>query len=237
MVKTDFSTADVNGFTISKEELDRAFDERFPVSIKEKLQKASVAIAGLGGLGSNIAVSLARSGVGHLFLVDFDVVDVTNLNRQMYLIPHLGMPKTQALREILRQINPWLYVQTRQVKVTPENIRDLFEGWPIVCEAFDRPDQKAMLTGALLSQCPDTIVVSGNGMAGLGDANNIRTRQMFRRLYVCGDGETESAPGSGLMAPRVAVCAGHQANKVLQLITGEKSTEKDINRESADTRI
>ena len=222
MVKTDFSMADVNGFTISKEELDRAFDERFPVWIKEKLQNASVAIAGLGGLGSNIAVSLARSGVGHLFLVDFDVVDVTNLNRQMYLIPHLGMPKTQALREILSQINPWLDIQTRQVKVTPENVRELFVGWPIVCEAFDRPDQKAMLTGTLLSQCPDTIVVSGNGMAGLGDANNIRTRQMFRRLYVCGDGETESAPGAGLMAPRVAVCAGHQANKVLQLITGEK---------------
>lgn len=237
MVKTDFSTADVNGFTISKEELDRAFDERFPVSVKEKLQKASVAIAGLGGLGSNIAVSLARSGVGHLFLVDFDVVDVTNLNRQMYLIPHLGMPKTQALREILSQINPWLDIQTKQIKVTPENVRELFVGWPIVCEAFDRPDQKAMLTGTLLSQCPDTIVVSGNGMAGLGDANNIRTRQMFRRLYVCGDGETESAPGAGLMAPRVAVCAGHQANKVLQLIIGEKNTEKDINKETADTRI
>lgn len=230
MIITDFSTANVNGFTISKEELDRAFDERFPVWIREKLQNASVAIAGLGGLGSNIAVSLARSGVGHLFLVDFDAVDVTNLNRQMYMIPHLGMPKTQALREILRQINPWLDVETKQVRVTPENVRELFADWPIVCEAFDRPDQKAMLTGALLSQCPDTVVVSGNGMAGLGDANNIRTRQRLRRLYVCGDGETESAPGTGLMAPRVAVCAGHQANKVLQLITGEKNTEKGINK-------
>lgn len=221
MTKEKISGPGVSGPAITKEELDRAFDERFPVTIKEKLQKASVAIAGLGGLGSNIAVSLARSGVGHLFLVDFDVVDVTNLNRQMYLIPHLGMPKTQALREILSQINPWLDVQTKQVKVTPENVRELFAGWPIVCEAFDRPDQKAMLTGTLLSQCPDTIVVSGNGMAGLGDANNIRTQQKFRRLYICGDGATESAPGTGLMAPRVAVCAGHQANKVLQLITGE----------------
>ena len=76
-----------NSLHITKEELDRAFDARFPSRMKEKLQNASVAIAGLGGLGSNIAVSLARSGVGHLLLVDFDLVDVTNLNRQMYMIP------------------------------------------------------------------------------------------------------------------------------------------------------
>ena len=221
MKNAEVLTADVRGSGISKEELDRAFDERFPVWMKEKLQNASVAVAGLGGLGSNIAVSLARSGVGHLFLVDFDVVDVTNLNRQMYMIPHLGMPKTQALHDILTQINPWLDIQTRQIRVTSENVRDLFAGWPIVCEAFDRPDQKAMLVGSLLSQCLDTIVVSGNGMAGLGDANDIRTQQKLRRLYVCGDGTTESAPGAGLMAPRVAICAGHQANKVLQLIIGE----------------
>jgi len=204
---------------ITKEELDRAFDERFPPVIREKLQQASVAVAGLGGLGSNIAVSLARSGIGRLLLVDFDVVDVTNLNRQMYTIPHLGMPKTEALREILERINPWLDIEAQQVRVTPENIPALFEGWPIVCEAFDRPDQKAMLISTLLRRFPDTIVVSGNGMAGLGDANDIVTRQKLTRLYVCGDDTTESAPGAGLMAPRVAVCAGHQANKVLQLIT------------------
>ena len=206
---------------ITREELDRAFDERFPAWMKEKLQKARVAIAGLGGLGSNIAVSLARSGVGHLLLIDFDVVDVTNLNRQMYMIPQIGMPKTEALRDILSQINPWLDVRTLQVKITPENARDILAGWPIVCEAFDRPDQKAMLVGTLLSQCPDCVIVSGNGMAGLGDANLIQTKRKLRRLYVCGDGETEIAPGTGLMAPRVAVCAGHQANKVLQLILGE----------------
>lgn len=213
---------------ITREELDRAFDERFPAEIREKLRNGRAAIAGLGGLGSNIAVSLARSGVGHLLLVDFDVVDVTNLNRQMYMIPHLGMPKTEALREILAQINPWLDVRTEQVRVTPENVRELFSGWPVVCEAFDRADQKAMLVSSLLAQCPDTIVVSGNGMAGLGDANLIQTRQQMRRLYVCGDGMTEISPGVGLMAPRVAICAGHQANIVLQLITGQRTNSRDL---------
>ena len=203
---------------ISKEELDRAFDARFPDEMREKLRGAKVAVAGLGGLGSNIAVMLARSGIGHLFLVDFDVVDVTNLNRQMYFISHLGLPKTEALPQILYQINPYLTCESMQIKVTPEKVRELFKEYPIVCEAFDKPDQKAMLVRELLMQCPETIVVSGNGMAGYGDTNDICTRQKMRRLYVCGDQKTDVGGGIGLMASRVAACAAHEANKVIQLI-------------------
>ena len=203
---------------ISKEELDRAFDARFPDEMREKLRRAKVAVAGLGGLGSNIAVMLARSGIGHLFLVDFDVVDVTNLNRQMYFISHLGLPKTEALPQILYQINPYLTCESMRIKVTPEKVRELFKEYPIVCEAFDKPDQKAMLVRELLMQCPETIVVSGNGMAGYGDTNDICTRQKMRRLYVCGDQKTDVGGGIGLMAPRVAACAAHEANKVIQLI-------------------
>ena len=146
------------------------------------------------------------------------MVDVTNLNRQMYLIPQLGKPKAEALPEILYQINPYATYESVCVKVTPENVKELFAEYPIVCEAFDRPDQKAMLVQELLTQCPETIVVSGNGMAGYEDANEIRTRQMMRRLYVCGDQSTDVGAGIGLIAPRVSVCAGHEANKVLQLI-------------------
>lgn len=203
---------------ISNEELDRAFDARFPDEMRKKLRGAKVAVAGLGGLGSNIAVMLARSGIGHLFLVDFDVVDVTNLNRQMYFISHLGLPKTEALPQILYQINPYLICESMRIKVTPENVRELFKEYPIVCEAFDRPDQKAMLVRELLMQCPETIVVSGNGMAGYGDTNDICTSQKMRRLYVCGDQKTDVGGGIGLMAPRVAACAAHEANKVIQLI-------------------
>ena len=203
---------------ISKEELDKAFDARFPKEMQVKLKDARVAIAGLGGLGSNIAVMLARSGVGQLLLVDYDVVDVTNLNRQMYYIQQLGMPKAQALPEILYQINPYSNYQSRCLRVTEENIAELFMEYPIVCEAFDQPDQKAMLVREVLTQCPDTIVISGNGMAGYKDANEIQTSQKLRRLYVCGDQHTDVAEGIGLMAPRVAACAAHQANKVIQLI-------------------
>lgn len=203
---------------IAKEELDRAFDSRFPLGIKEKLSAAHVAIAGLGGLGSNIALMLARTGVGHMLLVDFDTVDTTNLNRQAYGISQLGKPKTEAIRELLAEINPYLEIQTRCIRVTQENASELFGEYPILCEAFDRADQKAMLISTVLSQCPGTTIVSGNGMAGYGDSNSITTKRTMRRLYVCGDGTTDIGDGMGLMAPRVAICAGHQANKVIQLI-------------------
>lgn len=208
---------------ISREQLDQAFDARFPEEMRTKLRNARVAVAGLGGLGSNIAVMLARSGVGELLLVDFDTVDVTNLNRQMYLIPQLGKPKAEALPEILYQINPYLTYRSVCIKVTPDNVKELFSEYPIVCEAFDKPDQKAMLVRELLMQCPKTIVVSGNGMAGYADANEIRTCQVMKRLYVCGDQSTDVGNGIGLIAPRVAVCAAHEANKVLQLIIQTES--------------
>ena len=208
---------------ISREQLDQAFDARFPEEMRTKLRNARVAVAGLGGLGSNIAVMLARSGVGELLLVDFDTVDVTNLNRQTYLIPQLGKPKAEALPEILYQINPYLTYRSVCIKVTPDNVKELFSEYPIVCEAFDKPDQKAMLVRELLMQCPKTIVVSGNGMAGYADANEIRTCQVMKRLYVCGDQSTDVENGIGLIAPRVAVCAAHEANKVLQLIMQTES--------------
>ena len=203
---------------ISREEIERAFDARFAPEVKTRLQAARVAVAGLGGLGSNTAIMLARSGVGHLKLVDFDRVDTTNLNRQAYGISHLGQFKTDAIRAILADINPYLEVETVCVKVTAKNAADLFRGWPIVCEAFDRPEAKAMLVTTLLSSLPKTTIVSGTGMAGYGDANDIRTTHPMRRLHVCGDGVTAAGGMTGLMAPRVAVCAGHQANKVIQLI-------------------
>ena len=207
---------------LTKEEIREALVERHSEEVQSKLDEAKVAIAGLGGLGSNIAVMLARSGIGKLLLVDFDVVDVTNLNRQMYFIPQLGKPKAEALPELLYQINPYAAYESVCVKVTPENVRELFYDYPIVCEAFDCPDQKAMLVRELLVQCPKTTVISGNGMAGYADINEIKTQQMMRRLYVCGDQNTDAGSGIGLIAPRVAACAAHEANKVLQLIMQEK---------------
>ena len=91
---------------LTKEEIRQALIERHTLPVQERLERARVAIAGLGGLGSNVAFFLARIGVGHLHLIDFDRVDITNLNRQQYFMRHIGMYKTDALREELVQINP-----------------------------------------------------------------------------------------------------------------------------------
>lgn len=206
---------------LTQEELHAALVERHGADIQQKLDRASVGIAGLGGLGSNIAVHLARLGVGRLVLVDFDTVDVTNLNRQHYTMKDISVPKTLALLEQLEEINPYLQYEPYTERVIPANVERMFAGCDVVCEAFDRADQKAMLIETLLERLPDTVVVSGSGMAGYGSANAIRTERRFGRLYVCGDGTSDIADGVGLMAPRVAVCAAQQATMVLRLLLGE----------------
>lgn len=206
---------------MERETLQQALIARHGAEQQRKFAAASVGIAGLGGLGSHIAVLLARLGVGRLVLADFDRVDVTNLNRQHYFLPHLGRYKTEALAEQLRQINPWLDYEIHTCKVTADNAPALFRGCQVVCEAFDRAEEKAMLVQAVLTGLPDTLLVSGSGMAGSGSANAIRSRRAMGRLYLCGDGESEMEQGRGLMAPRVAVCAAHQATLVMRLLLGE----------------
>ena len=208
--------------TPSYEEFERVMTERHTRPVYDKLRSARVAVAGLGGLGSNVAVSLARAGVGELMLVDFDRVDLSNLNRQQYEIADLGRYKTDALSERLARINPYMKLTARTVKVTAENAAEIFGGFDIVCEAFDRADRKAMLISALLGECRGTVIVSGSGMAGYLSSNMIQTKRAFDRLYICGDGVTDSADVNGLMAPRVAICANHQANMIIRLILGEK---------------
>jgi sulfur carrier protein ThiS adenylyltransferase len=192
---------------------------RHTAKIQKKISLARVTIAGLGGLGSNIAVALTRMGIGELRLIDFDRVELSNLNRQQYGIRHLGQQKTDALREVISEINPYVKVEADCVRITEENAAELLCMERFICEAFDVPENKAMLVNTLLSQCPDCIIVAASGMAGYGSANDIITKRTSSRLYLSGDGVTDLNPQAyGLMAPRVAICANHQANMVLRLI-------------------
>lgn len=210
------------GKILTKEEIKAALEERHSPEIQEKLSAGRVAIAGLGGLGSNVAYSLTRIGVGHLHLIDFDVVDITNLNRQQYFMEHLGMPKTDALESLLKKINPYLDIQTDCVRVTEDNIRELFGEWDIVCEAFDDPGAKAMLVNGILECFPEKKLVSASGMAGFGSSNSIVTKKVSDNFYLCGDMVSAPEYGRGLMAPRVAICAAHEANMITRLILGEE---------------
>lgn len=206
---------------LSKEEVYQALNERHSPETQALFNQGNVAIAGLGGLGSNIAYSLARIGVGHLHLIDFDKVDVTNLNRQQYFMEHLGMYKTDALKSLLLKINPYLDIKTDCVKVTEDNLVSLFQDNDIICEAFDVPEAKALLVNGVLEHFPEKYLVSGSGMAGHESSNLIHTRKVTSHFYLCGDETSEVSYGHGLMAPRVAICAAHEANMVTRLILGE----------------
>ena len=190
--------------------------------ISGKLKKAKVCILGLGGLGSNVAVLLARSGIGYLKLVDFDIVEASNLNRQQYRISHVGMKKTEAIKTIIKEINPFVEIEVLNKKVDRENILSIVGDVEIVVEAFDRAETKAMAIEELLIN-GDKILVSASGMSGLGSANEIITRKIRDNFYLVGDNYSDYEEYSGIMSTRVMICAAHQANVVLRLILGEEN--------------
>lgn len=212
----------MQGKKLTWEEMYASLCERHTKEVQDKLLQGKVAIAGLGGLGSNIAVALARAGVGTLHLIDFDVVDISNLNRQQYRIRDIGRKKTEALAEIIRDINPFVQLKLDCVRVNADNVQELFREEDIVCEAFDQAKEKAMLVDAFFSSFKkEKILLSGSGMAGYHSSNAIKTRQLNKRFYLCGDGVNGLESGQSLMAPRVSICAGHEANMVIRLLLGE----------------
>ncbi|MCU0858862.1 MAG: sulfur carrier protein ThiS adenylyltransferase ThiF [Pontiellaceae bacterium] len=202
----------------SADELEALMISRHTPGVHAKVKAATVGIAGLGGLGSAIAVALARVGVGRLIIADFDVVEPSNLNRQQYFVDQIGMLKTDALVSNLRKINPYVQVEAHTVKVTPENLFPMFGTVDVMIEAFDRADQKAMLLQAFTEQRPQVPFVGASGMAGFGPEDTLGIRKMGRTVYIAGDLETGARPGCGLMAPRVGIVAHMQANFALRLI-------------------
>ena len=205
----------------SKKEWADALIDRHGTTLYERFSSATVAICGLGGLGSNIAIALARAGIGKLLLIDFDRVDITNLHRQQYKANQIGLYKADALAENLSEIAPYTEIQTVTAKITEENFTDLLKDADIVCEAFDNAEAKAMLVNGVLEQLPDCYLVAASGMAGMDTPNTIKTRKVMKRFYLCGDEVSDVADTIGLVAPRVMLCAAHQAHTVLRILAGE----------------
>lgn len=191
---------------------------RQTIAVQKKLSQGRVAIAGLGGLGSNVALALARCGVGALKLIDFDLVDAANIHRQAYFCRHIGRAKVEALAELIAGINPWVELSLDSTRLNAGNTADKLRGWPIIIEAFDQAESKAELVNIALAELKGAKIIAASGLAGLDNANLIVSREIAPRLFICGDGLSEAAEGLGLMAPRVMVCAGHQANLAVRLI-------------------
>ena len=184
------------------------------------LSKAVIGVAGLGGLGSNIALSLARVGVKKLVLADFDVVEPSNLNRQQYFVRHIGLKKTQALKELINDVNPFVEVETHDIFLDEKNVASVFGECEILCEAFDNVAGKAMILNEAGASLKEKKIIGASGMAGCFSSNLIKTIKFAKNVYLCGDLTNEAKIGQGLMAPRVAICANHQANLAIRLLMG-----------------
>ena len=205
----------------SQEQWLSTLTERHGADLQKRFSAATVAICGLGGLGSNIAIALARAGVGKLILIDFDKVDISNLHRQQYKATQIGRYKTEALAENLLEINPYIRLEPMTTRLDEANCTELLSKADIVCEAFDVPEAKAMLTDIVLEKLPGCFLVAASGMAGMGSPNAIRTRKITKRFYLCGDETSEVSENNSLVAPRVMLCAAHQAQTALRIIAGK----------------
>jgi sulfur carrier protein ThiS adenylyltransferase len=205
-----------------EEELEALMVSRHTPGVHQRVRRATVGVAGLGGLGSAVAVALARVGVGRLVLADFDVVEPSNLNRQQYFVDQLGLAKSRALAENLARINPFVSVTAHEVRLTTRNVPAIFADADVLVEAFDAADQKVMLMESFATVFPERPVVMASGLAGHGPGGTIGIRRLGSRVYVVGDLESGARPGRGLMAPRVGIAAHLQANAVLRLLLGEE---------------
>lgn len=191
------------------------------------LQHAVVGIAGAGGLGTNIAVSLTRAGIGKLIVADFDKIEPSNLNRQQFFEDQIEMPKVIAILENLNKISQFTKYQVHEIKLNPENIPLIYKDVDIMVEAFDKAEMKTMLIETWLTKFPDKPIIAASGLAGWGKNELLHTRKSDN-LYICGDEETDLQTGISPMAPRVAIVANMQANLVLELllVQSENSTQR-----------
>jgi len=191
--------------------------------ISEEIKRVTIGIAGCGGLGSNAAIALVRAGIRNIVIADFDKVEISNLNRQQYALKDAGNFKVDSLEKILKSINPFIKVEKYKIKLNKDNIYNVFEKCAIVIEAFDSIASKSMIIKVFSeSRFKEKYLIGGSGVAGYSSANDIKTKKISNNIFICGDNKTKPLKSAGIMAPRVMIAAGHQANKALQIIAGLK---------------
>ncbi len=187
------------------------------------LLNKTVAIAGLGGLGSNVAVSLVRCGVGKLIVADHDVVELSNLNRQFYFLKDVGKKKTDAIAGYLKKINPELILDTHWIILNQTNVCDIFKEADLLIEAFDKAEEKAWLIETWCGCFADRPIIVASGLAGYGKTDLLRVERSGN-IFICGDGKSDSS--MGLNAARVAVVANMQANVAVEILISQELNQK-----------
>lgn len=189
-------------------------------AVRERLRAARILIVGCGGLGSNVAHMLVRSGVGSLTIVDFDSIERSNLNRQLYFLDQLGRPKVEVTREQLLRIDSAVEVDAICRRIGAEEVFEIGKSHDVIIEAVDDPVFKMALMHETAFREPPAPLVFGSGLAGVGPANEVRTELLGDGMYVCGDLTSDVRSHPVLMSPRVMIAAAHQALCAVRIVLG-----------------
>ncbi len=179
----------------------------------ERLQAVRIGIAGAGGLGSNCAANLVRSGFKQFVIVDFDRVEHSNLNRQFFFCAQAGKPKVEMLRENLLAINPDLDLTIHSKKIDAGNLNDFFSQCQVIVEAFDVPECKKMIVERYMHS--EKLLVAASGISGWGQSDRIKTRRIRENFFIIGDMVSETSRECPAMSPVVNIAAAKQADVVL----------------------
>jgi sulfur carrier protein ThiS adenylyltransferase len=190
-------------------------EEKLGTEYINKARSVKIGIAGCGGLGSNCAFNLVRSGLNKFKLVDFDRVEAQNLNRQFFFHSQIGMPKAEALAENIGKITPELRLDIVNKRITRENVKEIFGDCEIIIEALDHAQDKAMVAENLL--CEGKFIVSASGIAGYGDSDRVKTHKIKHNMIIVGDLTTDISQAPPL-SPIVNIAAAKQADAVIEYI-------------------
>lgn len=183
----------------------------------QKIQSVKIGIGGAGGLGSNAAMMLVRTGFDKLEVLDFDIIEASNLNRQQYYADEVGLSKVEVLEKRLLAINPDLRITIHKTKWSPGIGNQFFKDCDFIVEAFDQVDFKHQFVNFYHDRAK--YIVSGVGMAGLLEKQPMKIKKMGN-IYFAGDITTCAHKGNPPMAPRVTMCAAMMAEIILDLTLG-----------------
>jgi sulfur carrier protein ThiS adenylyltransferase len=184
------------------------------------LRQSTVGIMGLGGLGSAVAISLVKIGIGKLIISDYDIVVLSNIHRQQYFIDQIGEKKTQALKKTLVRINPFVTVTTVDTRLSKESIPTIFANVDVLVECFDKPEMKATALRTAMTNMKGTRYIGSSGIAGFDSGNTIVSREIRPGVYIVGDNQSDSAAEGSLLATRVGIAAHHQAHQAVRMLLG-----------------
>lgn len=190
---------------------------------QQKLKDAKVLLVGTGGLGSPLALYLAAAGVGTLGLVDFDVVDETNLQRQvLHGTSDVGRPKLESARDRLREVNPYVDVQLHHTRLTSENALDLLARYDVIADGTDNfPTRYLVNDACVLAGKPNvygSIFQFEGQVAVFATKDGPCYRCLFREPPP--PGAVPSCAEGGVLGVLPGIVGSLQALEVLKLILG-----------------